>query len=113
MCRFNRDNDEDDDAGEWIMFRTGYQWTYQEDGHPRQTDVIKGDRPLKRIPAELGAICVILVPIYTRRIRRQVAGEPCRRCCGLKTKRQIVIRQRVILLWSGVIKLLDLGSIPF
>lgn len=58
---------------------------YQEYCNPCETDVIKRDRALKGVPAELLAISVILVPIDTGRVCGYIRGEPDGRCCEIGT----------------------------
>lgn len=53
-----------------IKFNDGNN--YKKYRHPRQSDVVEGDRSLEWVSAELRAIGVVLIPIDTRRLRRYV-----------------------------------------
>lgn len=57
--------------------------THQKYCNPSESDVVKGDRSLEGVPAELRAISVVLVPINTRRVCGYVRVVPDGRCCRM------------------------------
>lgn len=48
---------------------------YQKYRHPCHANVVEWNGALERIAAQLRAVCVVLVPIHARRIRRMVMRE--------------------------------------